>query len=128
MVTLSVSDNSTDDASFLCFDLERAKLTNIQEAAQIMEGAKIPEEALPEVVAPGTNGKVGKTRKDAEEPSTSDTSISERSASIKNKYPLVRKPGRTHGMCPLLEHKQPHFSFYMLYYLFFSARISFPFV
>ncbi|CAN6851887.1 unnamed protein product [Brassica oleracea] len=149
-VTLSVSDK-TDTASFLGFDMEMAKLTNIQasETAQIVgigvdaqvdtelprslaeivgktytfqlklndfnftskhqtftisrifprifperelapmpafvipEGENIPDEALPQVVAPGMNARVG-TTSNAEVPSTSDAHVTKRSASTTN--------------------------------------------
>ncbi|CDY67457.1 BnaUnng02200D [Brassica napus] len=150
-VTLSVSDK-TDTASFLGFDMEMAKLTNIQasETAQIVgigvdaqvdtelprslaeivgktytfqlklndfnftskhqtftisrifprifperelapmpafvipEGENIPDEALPQVVAPGMNARVGTTSNNAEVPSTSDAHVTKRSASTTN--------------------------------------------
>ncbi|CAF1750352.1 unnamed protein product [Brassica oleracea var. botrytis] len=102
-VTLSVSDD-TDTTSFLAFDMEMAKLTNIQasEAAQIVvdtelprslaeiEGANAPEAALHEVVVPGTDEKDANTCNVAEEPSTSDASTAGGPASAKKQVAADR--------------------------------------
>ncbi|CAN7044265.1 unnamed protein product [Brassica rapa subsp. trilocularis] len=81
-VILTVSD-ATDTAAFLGFDMEVAKLRNIQasEAAQI-----------PEVVATGSDAKVDNTCCVTEAPSTSDGSLAGRKASAKEQIALDENP------------------------------------
>ncbi|CAF1904329.1 unnamed protein product [Brassica napus] len=63
----------------------------------IPEGENIPDEALPQVVAPGMNARVGTTSNNAEVPSTSDAHVTKRSASTTNQVaPGENDPKKAH--------------------------------